>query len=81
MDPTRIVFKRFKAQGLTLNSEAMKALNSVLQQQEDIEQSLTDILEAISKRIEKREGEFTRNRYHNEKQKNHDSNNYHNGYQ
>ena len=53
---SRQIFRSFKAQGLSLNSQAMEALTSVLQKQEDIQQSLGDILEAIAKRIEKREG-------------------------
>lgn len=54
-DISRLIFKRFKSQGLSINGEAMKALQSVLSKQEDFETSILYILDSINKRIEKRE--------------------------
>jgi hypothetical protein len=52
---TKDIFNAFKRRGLTLTSEASKALARELRDYPDINESLTIILDNIRARIEKRE--------------------------
>ena len=51
----KLILQRFKSKGLTLTSEAFKKLKSQLSKENDSDQSLENILDAIEERIAKQE--------------------------
>lgn len=51
----QLIIKKFKAKGLSLTSEAFKKLKSQLNRENDTNQSLEEILDAIEERIAKQE--------------------------
>lgn len=51
----RKIFRSFKSKGLSVSSEATRALASVLSREDDADGSLALILEEIKERIDKRQ--------------------------
>lgn len=55
MDLSKVIFRSFKAKGLSLTSEASRTLSRVLSKEPNCTESLNCILDEIQSRIEKRE--------------------------